>query len=147
MKPFLKVVLVENAVILSWIIFSIVKIHMHMFNVLITSVQGFKVVAWNPWEELITQTCYPYWSPTSILLGRRTDRRTDRDKHNAPWLSSGGGGGIKIAPQNTTWPGCSKLTTSLVNVSLKFQTLISEIRQYFCWKTVLLSFYQQNIWL
>ena len=31
-----------------------------------------------------------------------------------------------------TGPGCSKLTMSLVNVSLKFQTLISEIRQYFC---------------
>ena len=31
-------------------------------------------------------------------------------------------------------PGCSKLTTSLVNVSLKFQTLISEIRQYFLLK-------------
>ena len=28
-------------------------------------------------------------------------------------------------------PGCSKLTKSLVNVSLKFQTLISEIWQYF----------------
>ena len=28
-------------------------------------------------------------------------------------------------------PGCSKLTTSLVNVSLKFQTLITEIYQYF----------------
>ena len=28
-------------------------------------------------------------------------------------------------------PGCSKLTTLLVNVSLKFQTLISEICQYF----------------
>ena len=27
-------------------------------------------------------------------------------------------------------PGCSKLTTSLVNVSLKFQMLISEICQY-----------------
>ena len=32
--------------------------------------------------------------------------------------------------------GCSKLTTSLVNVSLKFQTLISDIRQYFCRKIV-----------
>ena len=30
-----------------------------------------------------------------------------------------------------SWSGCSKLTTSLVNVSLKFQTLISQIRQYF----------------
>ena len=28
-------------------------------------------------------------------------------------------------------PSCSKLTTSLVNVSLKFQTLLSEISQYF----------------
>ena len=27
-------------------------------------------------------------------------------------------------------PGCSKLTMSLVNVSLKFQTLISQICQY-----------------
>ena len=31
-------------------------------------------------------------------------------------------------------PGCSKLTTLLVNVSLKFQTLISEICQYFLLK-------------
>ena len=31
-------------------------------------------------------------------------------------------------------PGCSKLTTSLVNVSLKFQTLISQIYQYFLLK-------------
>ena len=28
--------------------------------------------------------------------------------------------------------GCSKLTTSLVNVSLKFQTLIFDFPQYFC---------------
>ena len=31
-------------------------------------------------------------------------------------------------------PGCSKLTTALVNVSLKFQMLISQIRQYFLLK-------------
>ena len=31
-------------------------------------------------------------------------------------------------------PSCSKLTTSLVNVSLKFQMLISEIYQYFLLK-------------
>ena len=37
---------------------------------------------------------------------------------------------------NTPWPGCSKLTTSLVNVSLKFQMLISEICQYFLLKNV-----------
>ena len=33
-------------------------------------------------------------------------------------------------------PGCSKLTMSLVNVSLKFQMLISNIRQYFLLKNV-----------
>ena len=31
--------------------------------------------------------------------------------------------------------GCSKLTTLLVNISLKFQTLISNIHQYFLLKT------------
>ena len=34
----------------------------------------------------------------------------------------------------TPGPGCSKLTSSLVKVSLKFQTLISEICQYFLLK-------------
>ena len=34
----------------------------------------------------------------------------------------------------TSGPGCSKLTTPLVNVSLKFQTLISQICQYFLLK-------------
>ena len=33
-----------------------------------------------------------------------------------------------------TGPGCSKLTTSLVNVSLKFQMLISYICHYFLLK-------------
>ena len=44
-------------------------------------------------------------------------------------------------------PGCSKLTTLLVNVSLKFQTLISSICQYFLLKKCekLLSFFQQKI--
>ena len=31
-------------------------------------------------------------------------------------------------------PCCSKLMTSLVNMMLKFQMLISQIRQYFCRK-------------
>ena len=31
---------------------------------------------------------------------------------------------------NSPGPGCSKLTMSLVNVSLKFVTFLSEIRQY-----------------
>ena len=38
--------------------------------------------------------------------------------------------GLGISP--TSGSGCSKLTTSLLNVSLKFQTLISKICQYFC---------------
>ena len=42
--------------------------------------------------------------------------------------------------QNSPGPGCSKLTTSLVNVSLKFQTLISEIWQYFLLKKNVKSF-------
>ena len=37
-------------------------------------------------------------------------------------------------PSPTPGPGCSKLTTSLVNDSLKFQTLISQICQYFLLK-------------
>ena len=39
---------------------------------------------------------------------------------------------MKIAERH--WPGCSKLTTSLVNVWLKFQMLISQICQYFLLK-------------
>ena len=53
----------------------------------------------------------------------------------------------------TTGPGCSKLTTSSVNVSLKFPTL-SQIHRYFLWEAFalkqLLSFFQQKyqcIWL
>ena len=42
---------------------------------------------------------------------------------------------LKLIPrQFLCWrscPGCSKLTTSLVNISLKFQTLISKLIQYF----------------
>ena len=40
----------------------------------------------------------------------------------------------------STGPGCSKLTTSLVKVSLKFQTLISQICQYFLLKKNVRSF-------
>ena len=48
-------------------------------------------------------------------------------------------------------PGCSKLMTSLVNVSLKFQTLISEICKYFllkkCEKLLHCNKKYQCIWL
>ena len=36
-----------------------------------------------------------------------------------------------LKARNRSGPGCSKLTMSLVNVLLKFQTLISQICQYF----------------
>ena len=49
-------------------------------------------------------------------------------------------------------PGCSKLTTSLVNILLNFQKLISQICQYFLLKNgrafalqKLLSVFQQKI--
>ena len=47
--------------------------------------------------------------------------------------------GIKIGihilhVSKTSGPGCSKLTTSLVNKTLKFQKLISEICHYFLLK-------------
>ena len=44
-------------------------------------------------------------------------------------------------------PGCSKLTTLLVNVSLNFQKLIPQICQYFLLKKCekRLSFFQQKI--
>ena len=45
--------------------------------------------------------------------------------------------------------GCSKLTTSLVNVSLKFKTLILQIHCYFllekCELQKILTFFQQKI--
>ena len=45
LKPNLKIVYVQNAVILSKIIFLPAKCPMHIFNVLITSVQSFKLIA------------------------------------------------------------------------------------------------------
>ena len=38
------------------------------------------------------------------------------------------------AKKKISGPGCSELTTSLVNVSLNFQKLISQICQYFLLK-------------
>ena len=39
-------------------IFLLAKSHMHIFIMLIISVQSFKLIACKPWEEFITQTCY-----------------------------------------------------------------------------------------
>ena len=49
---------VKIAVILSEVIFLCAKIHMHIFNMLLIAVQSFKMIAWTPWEELITQSNY-----------------------------------------------------------------------------------------
>ena len=52
--------------------------------------------------------------------------------------------------RKTPGPGCSKLTTLLINNSLNFQKLISQICQYFLLKKrekllQLLTFFQQKI--
>ena len=55
---------------------------------------------------------------------------------------------IIIFLENFPGASCSKLTTSLVNVSLKFQTLILQIHCYFLLKKcekVILTFFQQKI--
>ena len=64
--------IVQNAVILSKIIFFLAKNHMHIFIMLITYVQSFKLIACKPWEELITQTCYPALKANlKIVLSRK----------------------------------------------------------------------------
>ena len=45
LKSNLKIVYVQNAVILSKIIFLPAKSHVHIFNMLLTSVQSFKLVS------------------------------------------------------------------------------------------------------
>ena len=54
---------------------------------------------------------------------------------------------VSLNVTNAPGPGCSKLTTSLVKISLNFQKLISQICQYFllikCEK--LFSFFLQKI--
>ena len=47
----------------------------------------------------------------------------------------------------TSGPGCSKLMTSLINVSLKFQMLISQACQYFMLKKIVINKKFQCIWL
>ena len=49
-------------------IFLPAKSHMHIFNMRITSVQSFKLVAWKLLEELITQTCYPILKPNLKIV-------------------------------------------------------------------------------
>ena len=45
---------------------------MHIFIMLITSMQSFKLIAYKPWEELITQTCYSTLKANlKIVLSRK----------------------------------------------------------------------------
>ena len=67
-KPNLKIVWVQNAVFLSKMIFLPAKSHMHIFNMLISPKQSFKLIAWKFWEELITQTCYPILQPNLKII-------------------------------------------------------------------------------
>ena len=68
LKPSLKIIYVQNAVILSKIIFLSAKSHMHIFNMLITSAKSFKLIAWKLLEELITQTCHPILMPNLKIV-------------------------------------------------------------------------------
>ena len=53
---------------MSKIIFSPAKSQMHIFNMLITSVQSLWLIAWKFWEEFITQTYYPILKPNLKIV-------------------------------------------------------------------------------
>ena len=72
----------------------------------------FKILIEHPLIQDIIQACTSYKALVSLF-----------SVHNTIWTSDQHSG-----------PDCSKLTTSLVNVSLKFQTLLSNICQYFLLK-------------
>ena len=54
---------VKNAIILLKIMFLCAKKHMYIFNMLLIAVQNFKMNAWKPWEEFITQSYYLLLKP------------------------------------------------------------------------------------
>ena len=49
-------------------IFLPAKSNMHIFNMLLTSVQSFKLIAWKLWDKLITQTYYPILKPNLKIV-------------------------------------------------------------------------------
>ena len=59
---------VKIAAILSKIIFLCAEKHMHIFNMLLITVQSFKMNAWKPWEELITQSYYLLLKPSLKIV-------------------------------------------------------------------------------
>ena len=48
--------------------FCVQKKHMHIFNMLLIAVQSFKMNAWKPWEELITQSYYLLLKPSLKII-------------------------------------------------------------------------------
>ena len=44
------------------------KKHMHIFNMFLIAVQSFKMNAWKPWEELITQSNYLLLKPNLKIV-------------------------------------------------------------------------------
>ena len=60
---------VKIAVILSKIIFLCAKKkQLQIFNMLLIAVQSFKMNAWKPWEELITQSYYLLLKPSLEII-------------------------------------------------------------------------------
>ena len=59
---------VKIVVILSKIIVSCAKSQMHIFNMLVISAQSIKLNAWKFWEDLITQSCYPFLKPNLKIV-------------------------------------------------------------------------------
>ena len=94
-----------------------------------------------------------------ILFFKRLTVNEMRGKHENKRVTSPGSVHVHLKMNSaqlsdqTAGPGCSKLTTLLVNGTLKFPTLISQICQYFfnekMWEAFavqkLLSFFQQKI--
>ena len=67
-QSILENVKVKIAAILSKIIFLCAEKHKHIFNMLLIAVQSFKMNAWKPWEELITQSYYLLLKPSLKII-------------------------------------------------------------------------------
>ena len=48
--------------------FCVQKKNMHIFNMLLIAVQNFKMNAWKPWEEMITQSYYLLLKPSLKII-------------------------------------------------------------------------------
>ena len=59
---------VKIVVIVSKIIFLCAATQMHIFNMILIAVLSFKMNAWKPWEELITQSYYLLMKPNLKIV-------------------------------------------------------------------------------